>query len=96
MSISNPVNWDDALFGYVMGDAEQDLSYSDVDSAFFAPKGVVIDPSFDWGDDAMTMPGWDDIVIYELHVGTFAASASRNSSTRAVPIEVSVRHVLRA
>jgi 1,4-alpha-glucan branching enzyme len=42
-------------------------------------NAVVYDPSaFDWGDDALTMPGWDDLVIYELHVGTFAASADRH------------------
>jgi 1,4-alpha-glucan branching enzyme len=41
-------------------------------------NAVVYDPAaFDWGDDAMTMPGWDDLIIYELHVGTFAASADR-------------------
>jgi 1,4-alpha-glucan branching enzyme len=36
-------------------------------------NAVVYDPAaFDWGDDAMAMPGWDDLVIYELHIGTFA------------------------
>jgi 1,4-alpha-glucan branching enzyme len=41
-------------------------------------NAVVYDPTaFDWGDDAMTMPGWDELVIYELHVGTFAASTDR-------------------
>ena len=33
---------------------------------------VVVDPSFDWGDDGgYRMPPWDELVIYELHVGTF-------------------------
>ena len=26
---------------------------------------------FDWGDDSFNMPTWNNIVIYELHVGTF-------------------------
>ena len=31
------------------------------------------DPAaFDWGDDAFETPTWDDLVIYEMHVGTFA------------------------
>lgn len=41
-------------------------------------NGVVYDPAaFDWTGDDFTMPGWDDIVIYELHVGTFAAKGDR-------------------
>jgi len=33
---------------------------------------VVTDPAFDWGDDGgYRMPPWDELVIYELHVGTF-------------------------
>ncbi len=38
---------------------------------------VVFDPkSLDWGDSNtkdFVMPGWDDLVIYEVHVPTFAA-----------------------
>lgn len=34
---------------------------------------VVTDPGFDWGDDGgYRSPEWDDLVIYELHVGTFS------------------------
>jgi 1,4-alpha-glucan branching enzyme len=32
---------------------------------------VYDDGAFDWQDDAFTMPAWNDLVIYELHVGTF-------------------------
>jgi 1,4-alpha-glucan branching enzyme len=39
---------------------------------------VVYDPAaFDWGDDEFRMPTWDDLVVYEMHIGTFAASADR-------------------
>ncbi len=41
-------------------------------------NAVVYDPAaFDWSGDDFRMPGWDDIVIYELHVGTFAAKGDR-------------------
>ncbi|MEO5885227.1 MAG: alpha-amylase family glycosyl hydrolase [Candidatus Limnocylindrales bacterium] len=41
-------------------------------------NAVVYDPAaFDWTGDDFTMPGWDDTVIYELHVGTFAAKDDR-------------------
>jgi len=34
--------------------------------------GVIHDPAFDWGDgDPFEMPSWDELVIYEMHVGTF-------------------------
>lgn len=34
-------------------------------------NSVVHDPSFDWGDDAFELPPQNELVIYELHVGTF-------------------------
>jgi 1,4-alpha-glucan branching enzyme len=34
-------------------------------------NAVVHDPAFDWGDDAFSMPGWNELVVYELHIGTF-------------------------
>ena len=34
-------------------------------------NGVVYDSHFDWGDVAFVAPSWDELVIYELHVGTF-------------------------
>jgi 1,4-alpha-glucan branching enzyme len=41
-------------------------------------NAVVYDPAaFDWGDHAFRMPAWDDLVIYELHVGTFTRSSDR-------------------
>ncbi len=39
---------------------------------------VVFDPSMlDFGDDSFDMPGWDDLVLYELHIPTFAAEGWR-------------------
>ncbi len=34
-------------------------------------NGVIPDPHFDWGDDRFEIPNWNEVVIYELHVGTF-------------------------
>ncbi len=35
-------------------------------------NGIVTDPdAFDWGDDNFSMPPFNELVIYELHVGTF-------------------------
>ncbi|MBF9224125.1 alpha amylase C-terminal domain-containing protein [Hymenobacter sp. BT662] len=38
-----------------------------------AGASVVHDPHFDWADDEFHMPAWNELVIYELHVGTFNA-----------------------
>ena len=41
-------------------------------------NAIVYDPdAFDWGGDTFQMPSWDDLVIYEMHVGTFAPTGDR-------------------
>ncbi len=36
-------------------------------------NAIVYDPDgFDWGDQDFQQPHWNDLVIYELHVGTFS------------------------
>ncbi len=32
---------------------------------------IIYDTRFDWGDGVFQAPGWDELVIYELHVGTY-------------------------
>lgn len=65
-AISGAVNWHESLYGYVLG--EDDLTFSDSDSAPFVPKSVVIDPYYDW--EGVKSPGLSylDSVIYEAHV----------------------------
>ncbi len=44
-------------------------------------NSIVYDPGgFDWGDEPFQVPGWDDLVIYEMHIGTFAASGDRRGT----------------
>ena len=41
-------------------------------------NGIVYDPeAFDWGEVTFQTPTWDDLVIYEMHVGTFGAGDDR-------------------
>nr|WP_068139865.1 alpha-amylase family glycosyl hydrolase [Roseimaritima ulvae] len=37
-------------------------------------NGVIHDPQFDWQGDDFQMPPWNELVIYEMHVGTFRRS----------------------
>ncbi len=36
-----------------------------------AGYAIVHNPDFDWAGDNFTMPPWNELVIYEMHVGTF-------------------------
>src|SRR5829696_3821110 len=70
-AISGTINWDDSLFGYEMGHPEEDQSYSDLDSAPYVPKSVVIDPRFDWEGDKLPRIPYHRSIIYETHVKGF-------------------------
>jgi 1,4-alpha-glucan branching enzyme len=35
-------------------------------------NGVIYHDDFDWEDDNFRMPAWNELVIYEMHIGTFA------------------------
>ena len=70
-AIDGTIRWDDALFGYRIGDPEADLSRDERDSAAYMPKAVVIDPAFTWGDDRPPRTPWHETIIYEMHVKGF-------------------------
>jgi len=70
-SLAGTIKWDDALFGYRVGDAEEDLSFDERDSAPFIAKCQVIDPAFTWGRDRPAQRPWHESIIYEMHVKGF-------------------------
>jgi glycogen operon protein len=65
------LHWSDALYGYRVGSPREDLSYDRRDSAAAMPKAVVVDGTFNWGDDTAPGHGWGETVIYEAHVKGF-------------------------
>jgi glycogen operon protein len=65
------LRWNDALFGYKIGNPNEDLLADRRDSAPGMYKCRVIDPSFTWGDDKPLRTPWHDTVIYEMHVKGF-------------------------
>jgi glycogen operon protein len=67
-AISGSVEWHDSIFGYELGSPEEDLSFSETDSAPYVPKSVVIDPLFDWGNDKAPKIPYHRSIIYEAHV----------------------------
>src|SRR5262245_7294835 len=50
-AIARLVHWADEMFGYRVGDSEEDLSFDERDNAAFAPLAAVVDTAFTWGDD---------------------------------------------
>ncbi len=67
-ALGRTLRWDNALFGYQIGDESEDKSFSDADSAPFAPLGAVVEDAFAWGDDRRPQVPWENTVIYEAHV----------------------------
>jgi isoamylase len=65
------LKWDPAVFGYAVGDAQADVSFSELDSAKFMPKCRVVDPAFTWGRAAKPLVSWSDTIFYETHVRGF-------------------------
>ena len=67
-SVSGPIRWSDAVYGYTIGHADEDLSRDPRDSAGAMPKSVVVDPAFEWGEDRQLRTAWNRTLIYEAHV----------------------------
>ncbi|MDR0181907.1 glycogen debranching protein GlgX [Lysobacter arvi] len=66
--IVGQVKWSPALFGYVLGHRDADLSFDRRDSAPSMPKCAVVDPAFTWGADRPPQTPWQNTVVYEAHV----------------------------
>jgi isoamylase len=64
------LDWNDALFGYAVGDEAEDLSFDRRDSAPFIPKCQVVDPAFTWGRRPEQRP-WHETIVYEMHARGF-------------------------
>ncbi len=60
--------WGPEMFGYRLGDSQEDLAQDDRDNAAMAPLGAVVDTSFTWGNDVAPRTPWHKTIIYETHV----------------------------
>jgi isoamylase len=70
-AIAGPVDWNAPVFGYELGNPDEDLRADCRDDAAAVPKGVVVSADFDWGNDAPPLTPLHDSVIYEVHVKGF-------------------------
>ncbi|MET0400212.1 MAG: glycogen debranching protein GlgX [Longimicrobiaceae bacterium] len=67
-AVAGKTEWTPEIFGYALGGPEEDLGRDERDSAAAMPKGVVVDPAFDWEGDRPLRTPWRRTVIYEAHV----------------------------
>jgi len=62
-----PPRWERGCFAYPLGGPEEDLAL-ETRPQLGAPRGVVVDTSFDWEDDAPLGTALHRSIIYETHV----------------------------
>jgi len=62
------IDWKQPVLGYRTDDERADLAIDQRDDAAGVPKAVVIDESFDWGDDRAPEVPWRKTILYEAHV----------------------------
>jgi isoamylase len=70
-AIGRQPRWTDAMHGYIVGDEQEDLSFSPIDNAADAALAMVIDEAFTWGDDRRPRIPSHKLLIYEMHVKGF-------------------------
>lgn len=70
-ALEGDIAWGPAVYGH-RPDAVDEIDHTD--SAPCMPKAVVIDPAFDWGDDARPSTPLHRTIIYETHVRGISVS----------------------
>jgi isoamylase len=70
-AVAGRVDWSGPVYGYQTAPRANDQIPDERDSAPYVPRGLVIDPAFDWGDDRPPRIPWNDSIIYETHVKGF-------------------------
>ncbi|QKW09926.1 glycogen debranching protein GlgX [Streptomyces sp. NA04227] len=64
-AVSGGIDWGEEVYGYRFAAPDRP---SDLDSARHTMTSVVINPSFDWGDDRPPRTDYHRTVLYEAHV----------------------------
>lgn len=60
--------WNKAIFGYDWDSPDGDLSFSELDSAPYVPKSVVVDENYDWSKEKRPSYSMSESIIYETHL----------------------------
>ena len=73
-ALTGRVDWNAPVFGYQLGNSDEDLQMDESDNAPAVPKSVVTTTQFDWENDRPPSVALDESVIYEVHVKGFTAT----------------------
>ena len=73
-AMAGRVDWNAPVFGYKLGNPDEDLQVDEEDDAAAIPKSVVTTTHFNWENDRPPCTPLDESVIYELHVKGFTAT----------------------
>jgi len=68
-AIAGDTTWGPEVLGYPAGNPD---GFSNLDSASFVPRGLVVSDGFDWGQDVPPAIPYSDTIIYETHVKGFS------------------------
>jgi isoamylase len=72
-AITGLVNWSAEMFAYVQdGTTDADLKRDERDNAWCMPKSVVVEDTFEWGNDRLLDHPRAETIIYEVHVKGFS------------------------
>ncbi|HEU5433949.1 MAG TPA: glycogen debranching protein GlgX [Thermomicrobiales bacterium] len=71
-AVAGRVDWSGPVYGHQTAPRANDLILDERDSAPSVPRGLVVDPAFDWDDDRPLRIPWTDTIIYETHVKGFS------------------------
>jgi isoamylase len=71
-AIAGKIRWGPEMFGYPLGDPNEDLKRDYRDNAWHVPKSVVIDSAFSWGRDHRPRIPLHESIVYEVHVSGFS------------------------
>ncbi|HLZ27159.1 MAG TPA: glycogen debranching protein GlgX [Chloroflexota bacterium] len=67
-AIRGAIDWNAPIFAYRIGSRTEDLTRDVHNSARGMPKSMVVDDSFDWGNDRSPRVPFSETIIYETHV----------------------------
>jgi len=70
-AFAGKVDYHAPVFGYARRAMEEDTVADPRDDAWGVPRSVVVQDTFDWGDDRRPEVNWTDTVLYEVHVKGF-------------------------
>jgi isoamylase len=71
-AIAGKIKWGPEMFGYPLGDPQEDLTRDYRDNVSQVPKSVVVDTAFSWGKEQRPQIPLHESIIYEVHVCGFS------------------------